>query len=83
MYRQSDKLEVFKRVRKYKEKQNRYEEQNNWNKIYIERINSRLDDTEEWISEQEDREVAITQTDQKKRKIRGQFKRPLRQHKAY
>ena len=29
MYRQSDKLEVFKRVRKYKEKQNRYEEQNN------------------------------------------------------
>ena len=73
MYRQSEKLEVFKRVRKYKEKQNRYEEQNNWNKIYIERINSRLDDTEEWISEQEDRAVAITQTDQKKRKIRGQF----------
>ena len=29
MYRQSEKLEVFKRVRKYKEKQNRYEEQNN------------------------------------------------------
>ena len=42
--------------------------------------NSRIDDTEEWISEQEDRAVAITQTDQKKRKIRGQFKRPLRQH---
>lgn len=29
MYRQSEKLQVFKRDRKYKEKQNRYGEQNN------------------------------------------------------
>ena len=34
----------------------------------LEGINSRLDDTEEWISELEERIVEITQAEQKKRK---------------
>lgn len=34
----------------------------------LEGINSRLDETEEWISDLEDRVVKITQTEQKEKK---------------
>ena len=34
----------------------------------VERINSRLNDTEEWISEQEDRLAQITDDEQKNKK---------------
>ena len=57
------------RVRKYKEETNRTEQDSKINNI-IERkkISSRLDDTEEQISNQKDRVVAITEAKQQKEK---------------
>ena len=57
------------RVRKYKEETNRTEQDSKINNI-IERkkISSRLDDTEEQISNQKDRVVAITKAKQQKEK---------------
>ena len=54
------------RVRKYKEKTNTVEEYNNWNKNTLELINSRLDNTEEQISNLEDKVVENNQAEQKK-----------------
>ena len=49
-------------------------------------MKSRLNITEEWIHKLEDREVEITDSEQKKRKNNekkwGQFKRLLGQHEA-
>ena len=53
----------------------------------LEWINSRLNDTEEQISEQEDRVVEITEVEQKKEKRIlkkwRQLNRPLGQNQAY
>ena len=50
----------------------------------LEGINSRLDDTEQWISELEGRVVEITEAEKKKEfKNWGQVKRCLKQHQAY
>ena len=38
-------------------------------KTTLERMNSRLDDTEEWINKLKERVVEITRTEQKKRKM--------------
>ena len=47
----------------------------------LEGINSKWNDTEEWISELEDRGVEITDTEQKKKwKKWGQLKRSLGKH---
>ena len=46
--------------------------------------NSRLNDTEEWINELEERVVRITEAEKKKdEKKWGQFQRPLKQHQVY
>ena len=63
---QSEELEVFKKELeniKMKMKNTITEKKNT-----PEGVNSRLNDTEEWISELEDREVAITDAEQKKEK---------------
>ena len=68
----------FNRVSIYKEQGNRDEEYNNWNekKKKLEGVNSRLNDTKEWINEIEDR---ITTVDRKKKRIKwGQFKINMR-----
>ena len=52
--------------RKYEEEPNRAKEYNNWNKNTLEGINSRSDDTEEQLSELEDRVVEITEGEQKR-----------------
>ena len=50
----------------------------------LERINSRLDNTEEQINELEGRIVEIIEAESKKEKQKwGQFKRPLGWHQAY
>ena len=66
---------VFLKKRKSKEQPNRVEEHNNWNEKYtiysaIEGINSRINYTEKWISELEDRLVKITAMEQNKKKKR-------------
>lgn len=38
----------------------------------VERINSRLNDTEEWISELEEREMEITEAEKKRKKERNE-----------
>ena len=48
-----------------------------------EEINSRIDDTEKWISKLEDRVLESTEAQQKKEWKWGQFKRSLRQHQKY
>ena len=70
--------ELGRRIDKHSEKFNRElenikknqtaEEYNNWNKTTLEEINSRLDDTEEWMTELEDRVVEITQAEEEKEK---------------
>ena len=67
---QSKKLDVFNRVRKCKKKKtpemkNKITEMKNTRKG----INSRLNDTEEWICKPEDRVVEVTAAEQKKREI--------------
>lgn len=52
----------------------------------LEGINSKWNDTEEWISELEDRVVEITETEnnnKKNKKNWGPFKKLLKQHQAY
>lgn len=52
----------------------------------LEGINSKWNDTEEWISELEDRVVEITETannNKKDKKNWGPIKKPLKQHQAY
>ena len=65
---QSKKLEVFNKSykiqRRTKKKKLRITEMKNT----LEGINSRLDDTEEWISKLEDRILEITQAGQRKEK---------------
>ena len=57
------------RIRKYKEETSRTEKDNKINNtIERKKITSRLDDTEEQISNQEDRVVAIPQAEQQKEK---------------
>ena len=65
---QNKKLEVFKkRIRKHKEQLNRTEEHNKWNKKKsLERINSRLNEAEEQMSELKDRVLEITASEEKK-----------------
>ena len=67
--RTEEHSENFNRVRKCKEEHNRAEEYKNTKteiKNTLEGINSRFNDTEEWISELEDRAVEIPQGEQKK-----------------
>jgi len=52
----------------------------------LEDINSRRNETDEWISELEDRVVEITETEnnnKKNKKNWGPFKKLLKQHQAY
>ena len=64
---QSKKLVVFKqRIRKYKEQQIEMKTKITEMKNTLEGINSRLNDSEEWISELEDRVVENTAAEQKK-----------------
>ena len=60
---QSEKLDIFNKVRNYKEPTNQMKD--TITKNTLERINSRLNDTEEWISELEDRAEEITNDEQK------------------
>lgn len=54
-----------KRVRKYKEETNTFEEYNSLNKKPLEGVNNILDDTAEWISNLDDI-VEITQAEEEK-----------------
>ena len=54
--------------RKYKKQPSRAKEYNNWYKIIVKGISSRLDHTKEQLSKLEDRIVKITHAEQKKKK---------------
>lgn len=61
-------------------KSHRAEENSNWIKVNkqttLQWFNSRLDEAEEWISDLEDREVKLTQTEQQKeKKKKKEFKK--------
>ena len=63
---QTEKLEVFNRVRKYKEEQTEVKNTITKMKNTLEGINSRLDDTEDRISELEEKVVEVAEAEQKK-----------------
>ena len=67
MDEENEKLDFWKRIKKYKEQPNWQGGYNNWNeKKTLEGINCRLNDTEELINkvEVEDRMVDITEAEQ-------------------
>ena len=66
---QSEKLEIFNRIRKYKKSQTELNSTITEVKNSLKGVNSRLDDTEEQISKLEDRVVEITEAEQKILKI--------------
>ena len=82
MVEQSEKLEVFnKELEDIKNNQTEVKNTITEMKTSTEGI-SRLNYTEEQISELEERVVENTEAEHSKEK-RGQLKRPLRQHQAY
>lgn len=78
---QTKKLDVL-RVSIYKEQGNRDKEYNNWNeKNKLEGINSRLNNSKEWINELEDRVRTVNRKKEKRKNNEnkwGQFKRNMR-----
>ena len=66
MNEQSEKVEVFNKELENTKKNHTDLKSTTEIKNTLERINSRLDDTEEWISKLEDRVLEITQAEQKK-----------------
>ena len=68
MDEQSEKLEVFnKELENIKKNQTELKYTITEIKDILERINSRLNDTEEWFSKLEDQGVEITEAEQKKK----------------
>ena len=63
---QSEKLDIFNRIRKYLKSQTELSSTITEVKNSLKGVNSRLDDTEEQISKLEDRVVEITEAEQKK-----------------
>ena len=76
------KVRCFNRVSIYKEQGNRDKEYNNWNeKNKLEGINSRLNNSKEWINELEDRVRTVNRKKEKRKNNEnkwGQFKRNMR-----